>query len=94
MDSKNSDFKIKKVSFDWKEINKSELSSSYRVVCKVIFEVGLEIEGSNFYTWYKPNANPLGPINYGNAEINAEHEAFKLALSRAHEIFNSQTVPR
>lgn len=94
MDSENTGIKIKKVTFDWKEVNKSELSSCYRVVCKITTENGLEVEGSHFYTWFKSGANPLGPINYGNAEINAENEAFKLAFSRAQEVLSLQIMPR
>jgi len=94
MDSEISGVKIKKVSFDWKEINKTEISSCYRVSCKITTENGLEVEGSHFYTWYKPGANFLGPFNYGSAEINAEHEAFKLAFSRVQEILSVQIIPR
>ncbi|MDI3219136.1 hypothetical protein QK309_26170, partial [Klebsiella quasipneumoniae] len=71
MNQKNSGVKIKKVSFDWKEVNKSELTISYRVSCKVTTDNGLEVEGSHFYKWSKPGADLSFPFNYGDAETNA-----------------------
>lgn len=94
MDSENTVVKIKKVSFDWKEVNKSELSSCYRVVCKITTENSLEVEGSHFYTWFKSGATPLGGFNNGSVEINTEHEAFKLAFSRVQEVLSLQIMPR
>ncbi len=93
MNQKNSGVKIKKVSFDWKEVNKSEFTISYRVSCKVTTDNGLEVEGSHFYKWSKPGADLSFPFNYGDAETNAELEAFKLAVSRVQMIISLQILP-
>lgn len=94
MDSENMGVKIKKVSFDWKEVNKSELSSCYRVSCKLTTDSGIEIEGSYFYQWYKSGTTLSGPFNWVQApEANAEVSAFNVALERARQVLPMIIVP-
>lgn len=94
MDSENIGVKIKKVSFDWKEVNKSEVSSCYRVSCKITTDSGIEIEGSYFYQWYKSGATPPGPFRWDQTpEANAEVSAFNVALERASQVLPMIIVP-
>lgn len=65
--------KVKKISFDWKELSKSDAVSVFRVSCKVTTAEGLEIEGSAFYQWNKGFL--LGFQEQQNAENNALNNA-------------------
>jgi len=65
--------KVKKISFDWKELSKNDAFSVFRVSCKVTTAEGLEIEGSAFYQWNK--AFMLDFQGQHNAENNALNNA-------------------
>lgn len=94
MESEHTGVKIKKVSFDWKEINKSEVSSCYRVTCKITTENGIEVEGSYFYQWNKPGVSGLGPFNWDQTpEANAEVQAFNVAFGRVQQVLPMVIMP-
>ncbi|MCU8580447.1 hypothetical protein OEZ63_02425 [Klebsiella pneumoniae] len=95
MDSGNTGVKIKKVTFDWKEINKSEVSSCYRVTCKITTDNGIEVEGSYFYQWDKPGVSGLGSFNWDRTpEASAEVEAFNVAFGRVQNVLPMVIIPK
>ncbi|MFW7251059.1 hypothetical protein [Enterobacter sp. BNK-34] len=81
--------KIKKVSFDWKEISKNDSASLFRITCKLTLDgTGMEVEGTAF-TYINKVA-----MNSFSVPLEAEQSAFDNAAGRAAYLMSISIHPR
>lgn len=81
--------KIKKVSYDWKEISKNDSASLFRITCKLTLEgSGMEVEGTAFTYIHKVAMNNF------SVPLEAEQAAFNCAAERAEWLMSITLYPR
>ncbi|MEI7143188.1 hypothetical protein WCT84_06310 [Pectobacterium brasiliense] len=83
---------IKSVSYEWKELIKTDVSTHFRVVCKIITVAGLEVTGGSYSV---VNKAPLGIISSFMDDVQmAEASAYQQANNALFKIVGERIPDR